>query len=190
VAYALAPEGIDAVRTLPDDAIDSLVERIAYVPTSSAALILLDDKDITAYLLHEKIGHLASRASADHRVRAALLSVQRAIAAHGNVVADGRDCGSIVFPDADVKFFLTASLAKRAERVLHDPSRAVHGKALEEVRMALRERDERDTKRAAAPLVIPYGAHVIDTSDLTFDEVLSIVMRVVEKAPSYEHHGT
>ena len=105
--------------------------------------------------------------------------MQRQIDSLTTCVIDGRDIGSFVLPDAEFKFYLTADIDERAKRrylELKDKSRT-----LEQVKQEMIARDEQDSKRAFAPLVVPKGAYVIDTTNLKFDEVLDLVISKINK---------
>ena len=121
---------------------------------------------------HPEVSRLASVLSADPGVREGLMKLQRREAEKGDLVVEGRDMGSRVFPEAEVKFFLQASIDVRARRRCAELKAEGREVDLEGVRSDLAERDRRDSTRAASPLVIPEGAIVVDTSDLTIDEVV------------------
>lgn len=135
-----------------------------------------EDQNITALLKTEKIAAGASKASADQRVRQLLLSTQRAVAKNNSIIVDGRDCGSVVFPNAEIKIYLSADLLVRALRISGDDQRGLVGEMLSDIASALQVRDERDSRRAFAPLVIPEGAFVVDTTDLSFNQVLQTLL--------------
>ena len=133
--------------------------------------VLLDGRDVTEAIRTPEVADAASRAAADPRVRAALVAKQRRIVADGNWVAEGRDIGTVVAPDAALKVFLTASAEERARR------RAAQLGA--DVRTVLAEqaiRDERDATRAHAPLAPAPDAIELDTTALDVDEVVERVV--------------
>ena len=136
--------------------------------------VLLDGRDVTDAIRTAEVSEAASRAAADPAVRAAMVAEQRRLLSSGNWVAEGRDIGTVVALDADLKVFLTASPDERARRraaeLGADPGAVRSEQAL---------RDERDTTRAHSPLEPAAGAVVLDTTDLTLREV---VERVVELA--------
>lgn len=141
-------------------------------------------------LRQERIGQAASIVSAIPEVRETLLAFQRKIAASPQgAVLDGRDIGTVICPDADVKIFITASIETRARR----RHRELQGEGVtviyESVLEDLVERDERDRKRAAAPLIPAEDAVVIDTSDMTADDVFRQVLEMVMVKTSYSHHA-
>ena len=112
-------------------------------------------------------------------VRGFLLDMQRSLAASTSVIMDGRDIGTVVLPNADLKVFLTASPAKRAERRLAELLAAGCDTTLEEVLREIAERDERDTSRSAAPLRRAEDAVEVDTSALTLAESIDAVCRLI-----------
>jgi cytidylate kinase len=136
-----------------------------------------DNRDVTAQIGHEDIGSYASVISRYPGVRAALLEAQRACAQGGvGLVAEGRDCGTVVFPQAPVKFFLTANSEDRALR------RALEqGLSVESTAQAQKQRDEQDRTRQAAPLQVPAGAHVIDTSQYNLGQVAEMAYHIAKQ---------
>ena len=133
-------------------------------------------------LRSEIVGGMASRISAYPAVRAALLDRQRAFAAQdGGAVLDGRDIGSVIAPDATVKLFVTASPEVRAKRRLAELEARGMRTHLAEVLADIRARDERDSDRAAAPLVRSPEAILIDTSDLDVEAAVSEALRLVSE---------
>ena len=135
----------------------------------------LNGRDVSIEIREEEVTAAVSAVSAHPEVRKRLVDVQRAWAeSHGGGVVEGRDIGSVVFPDATVKVFLDASPEVRARR------RALEtGEAEAAVLEDLSRRDRLDSTRVASPLIIPDGAVVIDTSDLTFDEVVDEVLVLI-----------
>lgn len=143
------------------------------------AQIFWDGNDITPQLKTHEIDDYASLGSTALVVRDAVLELQRTLAKNHDVIADGRDCGTVVFPDASHKFFLTASSQTRAQRWLLDQQRLGKQMTFEQAMTAVLGRDERDTKRACCPLVIPQGAHVIDNSLLSIEETVTLFARSI-----------
>lgn len=134
--------------------------------------IFYEDKNITSFLLKNTISQVASILSIKKEVRDELLSLQRNISKQYDIVADGRDCGSVVFPDADYKFYLTASLDIRAKRIFNDKRRDNQNLTYEEVKLELEQRDNRDRTRSIAPLIIPKNAIIINNSDLDENQTI------------------
>ena len=143
--------------------------------------ILLSGEDVADLLRSEAIGNRASNVARLPLVRAALLARQRAFRQSPGLVADGRDMGTVVFPDAVLKVFLTASVQVRAERRY----KQLNGKGiranLASLSRDLAMRDERDANRAVAPLVPAAGAIQLDSSDLSVEEVVAQVVQLARK---------
>ncbi|MBH5328677.1 (d)CMP kinase [Eikenella sp. S3360] len=138
--------------------------------------VLLDGEDVSAAIRSEEIGMGASRVAALPAVRAALLQRQRAFLTEQGLVADGRDMGSVVFPDAVLKVFLTASAQVRAERRARQIGEPLSGGRFECILAAIEARDEADRKRAVAPLQRLPEARLLDTSALTIEESVKKVL--------------
>jgi cytidylate kinase len=143
----------------------------------------VDGEDIAQAIRTPEIDAAAAAVARLPRVREVLNARQRELGQQGSVVIEGRDIGTVVFPDADVKIFLDASPEERARRRAHDPLHASGrtGAAIAEVATALEARDRSDRTRAAAPLVRAEDAVAIDTTGLPIDGVIDEVMRIVHK---------
>jgi cytidylate kinase len=142
--------------------------------------VFLDGEDVSEAIRTEKAGNAASKVAAHREVRAQLLDWQRRVARPPGLVADGRDMGTVVFPDARVKIYLTASPEERAERRHKQLKEKGLDVNLPDLVREIAERDERDSQRAVAPLRPAEDATVIDTTGIDIDEVLSAVLAVVE----------
>jgi cytidylate kinase len=139
--------------------------------------VFLNDKDVTDQILQEHVGAIASQISHFPKVREALLIPQRNCKSKTTaLVAEGRDCGTVVFPDADVKIYLTARQENRAERRAKDL-----GLNVAETAKSQEQRDRQDSSRKAAPLQVPQSAFVVDTTELNFDQVVSMVEQHVKQ---------
>lgn len=165
-----------------------------YNPVTNRAQVYYLDEDLTPALKTPQASQMASILSANPAVREIINQLQRDLVAANpeyGYIADGRDCGSVVFPRADLKIFLTASLQVRAERVCHDlqrlaqqnhaASKSVESLTLAECLAELAERDQRDQNRVVAPLVVPTGAVVIDSSDLALAQVVQKILALITK---------
>jgi cytidylate kinase len=141
--------------------------------------VLVNGTDVTSAIRAPEISDGASRVSALPEVRAALLGLQRRIGGVGGVVVEGRDIGTVVFPNAEAKFFLTASTDERARRRVAELRAAGKPADPEKTRAEIVARDERDTTRAAAPLRCADDALEIDSSALGPDEVVSKMAAIV-----------
>jgi cytidylate kinase len=139
--------------------------------------VLLNGEDVSEEIRELKVSQAASQISVIPAVRRALLQMQRDMAKKGSIVMEGRDIGSVVFPEAQVKIFLDADPAERAKRraiELHG-----HEDEVESVAKELHKRDHRDRTRTEAPLVQAPDAQLVDTTGLSIDEVEEIVLRLV-----------
>lgn len=150
---------------------------VRFVPTEQGeTTILLNNQDVTREIRTEQAGNDASRVAAVPAVRAALLQRQRDFRQRPGLVADGRDMGTTVFPDAPLKFFLTASAEVRAERRYKQLKEKGLDASLTTLLAEIAERDERDRTRSVSPLKPAEDAIIIDTSHLGIDEVFSVVL--------------
>jgi cytidylate kinase len=138
--------------------------------------IWLDGEDAGAAIRSEEAGVAASRVAVHPAVRAALLERQRAFRQPPGLVADGRDMGTVVFPDAPVKVFVTASVEERARRRHKQLIEKGISVTLESLLRELQERDARDSARAAAPLKAAADAAILDTTDLSIDAAIAFVL--------------
>ncbi len=181
VAWALAQN-----RLL--EAQDTVLERV--LPTLPLDFAVRDGRlhilwkgvPLGAEIRTPEVTRTASAVAQREPVRRFLLSRQRGVAHEGLVVAEGRDMGSVVFPGADVKIFLTATLEERARRRVAQYRDQGIDADFQEVLRSLQARDDADTNRSIAPLKPAQGAVLVDTSHLTIAEVVHVLMNVVEKA--------
>lgn len=142
-------------------------------------IVYLDGEDVTSEIRNPEISELASAVSALPGVRRVLVEQQRAMASRGNVVMEGRDIGTVVCPNADVKVFLTASLEERAYRRHKELQFAGIESNLEDIKQSIAERDERDSTRAASPLTIAPDAVVIDTDGRAPESIVAQIVDLV-----------
>lgn len=142
--------------------------------------VTVQGRDVTEAIRTRPISDLSSRIAAHPQVRAALMGLQRSFREKGPLVAEGRDTGSVVFPDAEVKVYLHASAKERAGRRHRELAAKGFESTYEQVLRDLEERDRRDSSRSTAPLVVPQHAVVVDTTHLRIGEVISKVLKVVQ----------
>ncbi len=142
--------------------------------------VYLNGKNITAKLREEAVGNMASKSSAIPEVRAKLLELQRELARKEDVIMDGRDIGTCVLPDADVKVFLTASVETRAKRRYDELVEKGVACDLEEIARDIAERDERDSTREIAPLKQAEDAVLVDSSHMTIEEVVAAIVKLCD----------
>ena len=138
--------------------------------------VYLNGTNITGRLREEAVGNMASRCAAVPAVRKKLLELQRKLAEDADVIMDGRDIGTCVLPDADVKVFLTASVETRAMRRYRELEEKGERAVLEEIMADIKERDERDSNRKIAPLKKAQDAVLVDSSDMTIPEVVQTIV--------------
>lgn len=142
--------------------------------------IFANGKDVTEFIRTPLVSMAASKVSAVPTVRAALLGLQRRLGCEGKAILEGRDIGTVIFPDADVKFFLSASIEERAKRRLVElEATGAETPSFEELRRQIAERDQSDTTRAVAPLKRAPDAVDIDTTRMTLDEVVRTMEQAV-----------
>ena len=155
---------------------------IAFSEVDGRERALLAGHDVTAELRTERCGEAASKVAAMPRVREALLERQRAFAVPPGLVADGRDMGTGVFPDALLKVFLTASAEERAMRRYKQLKEKGISVSLPDLSWEISQRDERDAKRTVAPLLPAKDARVLDSTHLTPEEVTDTVLKWLREA--------
>jgi cytidylate kinase len=146
---------------------------------SRGVRVLLDGEDVSSQIRTPELSLGASRVSANPRVREALLAMQRQAGERGGVVLEGRDIGTVVFPDAEVKFFLTATSAERAQRRRDELLAKGTPVSLEETLADVNKRDRADTERPVAPLRQADDAHLIDSSGVPIEQVVDDMVRIV-----------
>lgn len=184
VAYVLNKEKLDLRHRPTLDKLESLLghkEGIEYIyAQNTGAQIWYKGVQITPYLKTPAIDTLASQCAINHTIRNLLLTYQQKIAKGQDIVAEGRDTGTVVFPQAKVKLYITAALNVRAQRWQTDQQRKGHIYTLAESEQLISERDARDEQRAIAPLIMPENASIIDTSFSTIEEVVDECMRILK----------
>lgn len=139
--------------------------------------VYLNGKNVTGQLRTEEVGNMASKTSAIPEVRAKLLELQRGLARTSDVIMDGRDIGTNILPDADVKIYLTASVETRAKRRFDELTERGESCSLEEIKKDIRERDARDMNREIAPLKQAEDAILVDSSNMGILEVVDTICR-------------
>lgn len=164
-------------------AVAALLDRVSIELTFAHGQteVQVDGCDITSQLRGEVVGKAASAVAILPAVRDVITKKLRDLGAQAALVMEGRDIGTVVFPDATCKFYLEASLDTRAQRRLQEMQQAGQSITLEQIRQAIAARDAQDQSRAEAPLSRASDAHVIDTTDLTVDDVVKIMLSGVRK---------
>lgn len=152
---------------------------VQFSPSAGGVKVILEGEDVTHDIRTEQSGHAASIVAAIPAVRAALLDRQRAFAEGPGLVADGRDMGTVVFPQAPVKIFLTASAEERARRRYNQLIQKDTGASLQEVLKDIQRRDDRDINRPVAPLKPAEEALILDSTVLSIEEVYQQVLAAI-----------
>jgi cytidylate kinase len=171
VALASEKHGID-VKNGPE--LGLLVPKLLISFKNSQ--IFLDDNEVTDAIRTESMGLRASALAVHPEVRSALVGLQRSFRQFPGLVADGRDMASVIFPDAVLKVFLTATAAARAERRYKQLIAKGISAKLSDLLQDLQERDARDSSRGTAPLLVADGAKVLESSDLSIDQAVKTVL--------------
>ena len=166
---------------------NAVAELAAHLPVMfHSGEILLNGSNVSADIRTEEISLLASQIAALPKVREALLQRQRDFARASAVVADGRDMATVVFPDAVLKIFLTATAQIRAERRAKQLGVALNTPEFQQILSDIEKRDEKDKTRAVAPLKQAPDAYLVDSSDLTIDETVKKVLDLYHQAANNE----
>lgn len=166
---------------VPLDATAAIVERLRRTPIdvtfeAGQSAVWVQGENVTSQLRGETVGAAASAVATQPAVRQAITAQLRRLRCQADLVMEGRDIGTIVFPDAPVKFFLDASLEVRTQRRYHEMQAAGQATTLEHVQQAVAARDRQDRTRAVAPLLPADDAHVVDTTDLSIDDVVQVML--------------
>ena len=174
LAYAALLKGVDLQDARALVRLADSVRITLQQPTAGLLRVRLDGRDVTRHIRTERVTEAAAVVAQHPQVRDAMVRLQRRLARRSRLVIEGRDTGTVVFPRASHKFFLTAKAAIRARRRQRE-LRSVQGRApsLSIIVRQLRRRDGLDLKRTVGPLVKPVGAVVVDTSSLTAGQVVS-----------------
>src|SRR2546425_12076838 len=180
VAWAALQRGI---RLGDERAVTALAQslQIDFVTDLEGQRVLVDGVDVTDLIRTPQVSDGASVVSVYPGVRVALVAVQRRLGADGGVVMEGRDIGTVVFPDAEIKVFLDASLDERARRRFEEMKARGAAGDLESVRKAEEERDHRDRTRNHSPLRVAPDAVVIDSTGIPADEVVARIVQLVQR---------
>jgi cytidylate kinase len=160
-------------------AVAALAERAEIVVENGR--VSIDGHDVTQAIRTAEIDGVAAAVARLPRVRAALVARQRAMADRGGVVMEGRDIGTVVFPDADVKIYLDASAEERARRRLNDPAHSGGQAGAVAVAESIQARDQSDTTRAVSPLTLAPDAVRIDTTGMPVDAVVQSVIALINR---------
>lgn len=176
IRSGIEPEDEESIEKVLED----MTIRIVY--SDGEQQILLNGENVTAFLRDEAVGNMASKSSANPKVREKLLQIQRDLADENDVIMDGRDIGTFVLPNADVKVYLTASVEERAKRRYLELIEKGQDADMDKIREDIRTRDAQDMNRSIAPLKQAKDAVVIDSSKLTIPEVMDRIVDAFQES--------
>lgn len=181
IAFSLIRSGVEPEDEVGiEKVLESMTIRIVY--SDGEQQILLNGENVTAFLRDEAVGNMASRSASNPKVREKLLQLQRDLAKENDVIMDGRDIGTFVLPDADVKVYLTASVEERAKRRYLELIEKGQDADMEKIKEDIRTRDTQDMNRSIAPLKQAKDAVVIDSSKLTIPEVMDRIVDAFQES--------
>jgi len=180
VALRVWEEGLNPLNAPAVNALTAHLQ-VDLQPTDGSVRVLLDSRDVTDALRRPEISQAASQCAMIPEVRRLLVAQQQRIGSGGGVVMEGRDIGSVVFPNAELKIFLDADAEERARRRHEQHLEQGIESSLEMTRKEVEERDRRDRERTVSPLVQAPDAVYLDTTAMTVDEVVGVIVRLVEK---------
>jgi cytidylate kinase len=188
VALAVLESSVNATD---DIAVGSLASRVDIDLSGDpdSLRVTLDGHDVTEQIRSEEVTHMSSVVSTIPAVRRAMVERQREMGRRGSVL-NGRDIGTVVFPDADIKFFLTASPEERAQRRFAEEQKQDSSVSLEGTLADMTERDRRDSTRADSPLLVADDAIVISSTGLPARQVFERMMKIVRERTGHSHRGT
>lgn len=180
VTWAVLNKGVDVKD---QEAVEALLPDLGLtvLPGETGCRIMVQGKDITDYIRSSEINNNVSIIASYKGVRQYLVERQQWMAKQGGVILDGRDIGSVVLPDAELKIYLTASVKARAYRRYLEVKGTANEEPLEAIEQSVAQRDHLDMTRDESPLVCVPDAVVVDSSDLTFDETVARMIQLVEE---------
>lgn len=155
--------------------------QIELQPHAEKNRVLLDGRDVTQAIREPRVTNAISPISENSEVRAIMVDKQRAIGRNGGVVMEGRDIGTVVFPDADLKIFMQASLDERARRRQDELATMGIARDIETLRQEIARRDQKDSNRKIAPLVQAADAILLDTTSMTIEQQVEFILQALEK---------
>jgi len=161
--------------------IESSIEKLMFIPEKDDTKIFYEDTDITSSIRNEEIAKAASKLSALSNTRKSLIDIQRNFMPSNNLVADGRDMGTVVFPEAELKIFLVASAEVRAKRRYLELQNRGQEVNMRDLIADIEARDMMDKSRTLSPLIPAEESIIIDSSTMSLDEVLSFTKKLAKK---------
>jgi len=181
VTFYFLAEGVDLQKSSNiSESLKAMNLRIDFL-SGNEMILFLDEKDISLKIRNQKVTSYVSEVSALKEVREMMVSIQRTTTEKGNFIVEGRDIGSVVFPDAKYKFYLTADYDIRAKRRLADFKKINEAKNINKIKEDLIVRDKYDSNRKLSPLKKPDGAIIIDTSECSIKEQVNQILKHIER---------
>ena len=180
VTWAVLDSHVDVKNQNDVEALLSTLD-LTLEPTASACKVFVKGQDVTDLIRQQQINENVSTIASYKGVREYLVERQQAMAAIGGVILDGRDIGSVVLPDAELKIYLTASVDARAKRRWLEVQGTSNEQPLEDIKKNVESRDEMDKNRDESPLVCVEDAIVVDSSNMTFEETVEHILHLVQE---------
>ena len=180
VTWAVLDSHVDAKNQKEVEALLPSLD-LTLEPTASACKVYVKGQDVTDLIRQQQINENVSTIASYKGVREYLVERQQAMAAVGGVILDGRDIGSVVLPNAELKIYLTASVDARAKRRWLEVQGTSNEQPLEDIKKNVESRDEMDKNRDESPLVCVEDAIVVDSSNMTFDETVKHILHLVQE---------
>ena len=166
---------------LENKAIANEIEKLVFIPETNDTKIFYKDNDITSLIRNEEIAKVASRLSALSETRESLIDIQRNFMQGSNLIADGRDMGTVVFPEAELKIFLIASAEVRAKRRYLELQNRGQEVNMRDLIADIEHRDMKDKTRTLSPLIPAEDSIIVDSSKMSLEEVLSFTKKLTKK---------
>jgi cytidylate kinase len=184
--FALEQGLLDSGNLNVSELVAKLPEISLYFTMDATQVLLLNGRDVSLEIRSSKVSEVVSAVAAVREVREKLVDLQRAMGSEGGVVMDGRDIGTVVFPKAELKLFVTADLDTRSQRRFQEMQKNQPSSTFQEVKNNLSQRDSYDTQRSISPLSKAEDAILIDTGSISREEQLKVALELVETVLGHE----
>jgi len=184
--FALEQGLLDSGNLNVSELVAKLPEISLYFTMDANQVLMLNGRDVSLEIRSSKVSEVVSAVAAVREVREKLVDLQRAMGSEGGVVMDGRDIGTVVFPKAELKLFVTADLDTRSQRRFQEMQKNQPSSTFQEVKNNLSQRDSYDTQRSISPLLKAEDAILIDTGSISREEQLKVALELVETLLRYE----
>ncbi len=184
--FALEQGLLDSGNLNVSELVAKLPEISLYFTMDATQVLMLNGRDVSLEIRSSKVSEVVSAVAAVREVREKLVDLQRAMGSEGGVVMDGRDIGTVVFPKAELKLFVTADLDTRSQRRFEEMQKNQPSSTFQEVKNNLSQRDSYDTQRSISPLSKAEDAILIDTGSISREEQLKVALELVETVLGHE----